>query len=169
MQIQPKQTPAKIARTLLSAVTRRAFKNVGAPDKDVRNHENELERAETKLENDMSMDITKLTEIKGFIGACMVDSETGLMLASEGGGKLDLEAAGAANMEVVRAKLAAIETLGLNDSIEDILITLGKQFHLIRPLAKNPNIFIYVALDKKGANLGLARIQVKAVEGGLSL
>ncbi|MEX0317617.1 MAG: roadblock/LC7 domain-containing protein [Ruegeria sp.] len=117
----------------------------------------------------MSTDISKLSEIKGLIGACLVDSETGLMLASEGGGKLDLEAAGAANVEVVRAKLAAIETLGLNDSIEDILITLGKQYHLIRPLDKNPTVFIYAALDKKTANLGLARIQVKAVESGLSI
>ncbi|MGB0959541.1 MAG: roadblock/LC7 domain-containing protein [Halocynthiibacter sp.] len=117
----------------------------------------------------MSMDISKVNEIKGFIGACLVDSETGLMLASEGGGKLDLEAAAAANMEVVRAKLAAMDALGLNDKIEDILITLGKQFHLIRPLEKNPSIFIYAALDKKGANLGMARIQVKGVEASISL
>ena len=38
--------------------------------------------------------------INGFIGACLVDSETGLMMASEGGAKFDLEAAGAANNEV---------------------------------------------------------------------
>ncbi|WP_254446661.1 roadblock/LC7 domain-containing protein [Ruegeria sp. HKCCD8929] len=126
-------------------------------------------KTEDAKEKLMSTDISKLSEIKGIIGACLVDSDTGLMLASEGGGKLDLEAAGAANVEVVRAKLAAIETLGLNDSIEDILITLGKQYHLIRPLDKNPTIFIYAALDKKTANLGLARIQVKAVESGLSI
>ncbi len=109
-------------------------------------------------------DISKLAEIGGFIGACLVDSETGLMMASEGGGKLDLEAAGAANTEVVKAKLSAIEMLGLNDSIDDILITLGKQFHLIRPLEKTPTVFLYVALDKKAANLGMARVQVKKVE-----
>jgi len=114
-------------------------------------------------------DISELAQIGGFIGACLVDSETGLMMASEGGGKLDLEAAGAANTEVVKAKLAAMEMLGLNDSIDDILITLGKQFHLIRPLANSPSVFIYVALDKKTANLGMARVQVKNVEKGVSL
>ncbi len=117
----------------------------------------------------MSLDISKLSEIKGLIGACLVDSDTGLTLATEGGAKFDLETAGAANVEVVRAKLQAIDALKLNDVIEDILITLGKQFHLIRPLEKNPNIFVYVALDKKTANLGLARLQVKAVEETLSL
>ncbi|MEM7523274.1 MAG: roadblock/LC7 domain-containing protein [Pseudomonadota bacterium] len=117
----------------------------------------------------MATDISGLSEINGFIGACLVDSDTGLMLSSEGGGKLDLEAAGAANTEVVKAKLAAIEALGLDDKIEDILITLGKQFHLIRPLENNPTVFIYVALDKKGANLGMARLQVKKVESALSI
>ncbi len=122
-----------------------------------------------KKEPIMSLDISKLGEIKGLLGACLVDSDTGLVLGTEGGAKFDLETAGAANVEVVRAKLQAIEALKLSDTIEDILITLGKQFHLVRPLEKNPNIFVYVALDKKSANLGLARLQVKAVEETLSL
>ncbi|GHC58369.1 roadblock/LC7 domain-containing protein [Neogemmobacter tilapiae] len=117
----------------------------------------------------MSTNIAAIGEIDGFIGACLVDSDTGLMLASEGGGKLDLEAASALNAQVVRAKRSAIETLKLNDVIEDILITLGKQFHLIRPLAANPSVFIYVALDKKQANLGLARIKLKQIEAGMEI
>lgn len=114
-------------------------------------------------------DISGLTNIGGFIGACLVDSETGLMMASEGGAGFDLEAAGAANTEVVKAKLSAIDMLGLNDNIDDILITLGKQFHLIRPLEQTPTVFMYVALDKKSANLGMARVQVKKVEQTLSI
>lgn len=117
----------------------------------------------------MAMDISALDEITGFIGGCVVDSDTGLMLASHSVGTFDLEAAGAANAEVVKAKNTAIRALGLEDSIEDILITLGKQYHLIRPLDANPTIFIYVSLDKKGANLGMARIQVKKVEQTLSI
>jgi len=120
-------------------------------------------------DNSMAMDITSLDEISGFIGACVVDSDTGLMLASHSVGAFDLEAAGAANAEVVKAKNTAIRALGLEDSIEDILITLGKQYHLIRPLEANPAVFIYVALDKKGANLGMARLQVKKVEQTLSI
>lgn len=113
----------------------------------------------------MRIDISDLNEIAGFIGACLVDSDSGLMLAAENGnGKLDLEAAGAANTEVVRAKNAAMKALGLKDHIEDILITLGNQYHLIRPLATNSAIFLYVALDRKSANLGLARLKVKDVE-----
>lgn len=118
---------------------------------------------------DMSLDLTGLNEIAGFIGGCLVDSETGMMMAAVGGGKFDLEAASAANTEVVRAKNRAIQMLGLNDAIEDILITLGKQYHLIRPLEKAPAIFLYVALDKKAANLAMSRLQVKKVEQGLAI
>ncbi|MEO8531872.1 MAG: hypothetical protein ABI459_11645 [Deltaproteobacteria bacterium] len=118
----------------------------------------------------MAIDISKLQDIAGFIGAAVVDSDSGMMLASVGGGAaLDMEVAGAANTEVVKAKLRAMEALGLDDSIEDILITLGKQYHLIRPLAKQPTTFIYVAVDRKTANLALARSQVKAVEGALKI
>jgi predicted regulator of Ras-like GTPase activity (Roadblock/LC7/MglB family) len=115
------------------------------------------------------MNISEVNELQGFIGACLVDSDTGLMLASEGGGKLDLEAASALNTQVVKAKLAAIEALKLDDQIEDILISLGKQYHLIRPLAKNPTMFLYTALDRKTANLGMARIKVKAIESNLKV
>jgi predicted regulator of Ras-like GTPase activity (Roadblock/LC7/MglB family) len=125
--------------------------------------------AAQKKESKVAVNIKGLTEIGGFIGACLVDSETGLMMASEGGGSLDLDAAGAANAEVVKAKLNAIKLLNLKDHIDDILITLGKQFHLIRPLEKTPSIFIYVALDRKAANLGMARVQVKNVEQTLSI
>jgi len=118
----------------------------------------------------MKTDISELTELDGFIGACLVDSDSGLMLASEdGNGTLDLEAAGAANMEVVRAKLAAIKSLGLKEKIEDILISLGQQYHLIRPLTSNSTVFIYVALNRKDANLGMARLKVKTVEGTLKV
>ena len=120
-------------------------------------------------ENIMSTDISELSNINGFVGACLVDSETGLMMASEGGGNLDLETAGAANTEVVKAKLAAIEMLGLKESIDDILITLTSQFHLIRPLENNRNVFIYLAVDRKTANLGMARLKVKSVEGQLKI
>ena len=118
----------------------------------------------------MSTNLSELKNLAGFIGACLVDSDSGLMLASETSAiKFDLEAAGAANTEVVRAKNAAMKALGLDDSIEDILITLGTQIHLIRPLAANPAIFVYVALDRSTSNLGMARLKVKSVEGTLKV
>jgi hypothetical protein len=119
--------------------------------------------------NKMSVDLSGLKEISGFISGCLVDCESGLMLASESVGKFDIETAAAANVDVVRGKQTAIRLLGLNDKIEDILISLGTQLHLIRPLEKMPTMFLYAALDRKTANLGMARLQVKKVEQGIKL
>jgi predicted regulator of Ras-like GTPase activity (Roadblock/LC7/MglB family) len=112
----------------------------------------------------MSSSISTAAQISGFIGACLVDGDSGLMLASEGGGRLDLNMVAALNTDFVKAKQNAIDLLGLNQNIEDILITLDKQIHLIRPLEANRSIFIYVALDKDKANLGMARIQLRKLE-----
>lgn len=130
-------------------------------------------KADTGLqsgENKFSTDISELNQIGGFIGACLVDAETGLMITSEGGDDtLDLEALGAAHTEVVKAKLAAIEMLGHEEQIDDILITLGGQFHLIRPLTDTPTVFICAALDKQAADLEVARAQLEKVEKTVSL
>jgi hypothetical protein len=106
-------------------------------------------------------------EIDGVIGACIVDSNSGMMLGAAGGGAFNLEVAAAGNTEVVRSKRKTMKALNLGDHIEDVLITLGKQYHLIRPLAANDALFIYLALDKQRANLGMARYQLTTIEKDL--
>jgi len=117
--------------------------------------------------------LNKLMEIEGMIGACIVDSNSGMMLGSAGGGtgtlSLNLELAAAGNTEVVRAKRKTMKALNLNDPIEDILITLGRQYHLLRPLSTNDALFIYVALDRSRANLALARHYLASAEKELTV
>jgi hypothetical protein len=109
--------------------------------------------------------------IEGALGVALVDWESGMPLGTLGGGKyLDLDLAGAGNTEVVRAKMRTMQSLGLNDMIEDILITLGKQYHLIRLMTNADgaqNMFLYLALDRGKANLALARHQLKRIENDL--
>jgi predicted regulator of Ras-like GTPase activity (Roadblock/LC7/MglB family) len=117
----------------------------------------------------MSIDLSKASTIAGFIGVCLVDLDTGLMLTSQGGGKIDLEAASALNTEVMKAQIAVGEALKLNDQVEDMLVSLGKQIHIMRPLSANPGVFLYLVLDRSKANLGMARLQIKALEAEVTL
>ncbi|WP_431045846.1 hypothetical protein ACQUSR_29850 [Streptomyces sp. P1-3] len=110
--------------------------------------------------------------IEGALGVALVDYTSGMALGTLGGGhELDLTVAAAANTDVVRAKVRAMELLGLNDEIEDILITLGSQYHLIRLLKgrNNGGLFLYLALDKARANLAMARHQLKRIEAELEV
>ncbi|HEY0697838.1 MAG TPA: hypothetical protein VGD43_08510, partial [Micromonospora sp.] len=75
------------------------------------------------------------------------------------------------NTDVVRAKMRTIEMLKLNDEIEDILITLASQYHLIRPVTSRSGkgLFLYLMLSRSRGNLALARHQLRVVEESLEL
>jgi hypothetical protein len=109
--------------------------------------------------------------IEGALGVALVDYESGMSLGTLGGGQgLDLEVAAAGNTEVMRAKIRTLATLSMDDSIEDILITLGRQYHLIRPLTSSRgSLFLYLALDRSRANLALARHGLKRIESTLGV
>lgn len=114
--------------------------------------------------------LAKIMEVDGAIGACVVDSNSGMMLGAEGGGgAINLEVAAAGNTEVVRSKRKTMKALDLKDQIEDILITLGRQYHIIRPLRTNDALFIYLVLDKNRGNLAMARHQLVSLEKDLSI
>jgi len=111
--------------------------------------------------------------IEGAIGVALVDYTSGLTLGVVGGAPvMDMNIAAAANTDVVRAKMRALEMLGLNDTIEDILITLDTQYHLIRLLRTHKGgdaLFLYLALSKSRANLGMARHQLRKIEADLDV
>ncbi|MEV7678274.1 hypothetical protein ACFRR7_22135 [Streptomyces sp. NPDC056909] len=112
------------------------------------------------------------TAIEGALGAALVDYTSGMALGTAGGSKdLDMTVAAAGNTDVVRAKVRALELLGIKEEIEDILITLGGQYHLIRLLKGRGNngLFLYLALDKSRANLAMARHQLMKIEADLEV
>ena len=111
--------------------------------------------------------------IKGAFAVAVVDYDSGMTLGSRGGSaEFDLDVAAPGNSEVMRAKLDVMQKLGLrNETIEDILITLGSQYHLIRPLTSRntQGLFLYIALSKSRANLAMARHQLRSIEENLQM
>ena len=121
---------------------------------------------ETALKEAMSID--------GAVGVALVDYDSGMSLGTLGGGdELDLDVAAAGNTEVVRSKMRVMSALALDDSIEDILITLGRQYHLIRLISSgkggNLMLFLYLVLDRERSNLALARHHLRRIEGDLTV
>ncbi len=121
---------------------------------------------------DIETSLKQAMEIEGALGVALVDYESGMALGSLGCGRyLNLEVAAAGNTEVIRAKMRTLASLELNDEIEDILITLGRQYHLIRLLGSNrsASLFLYLALDRGKANLAMARHQLRQIENQLNV
>ncbi len=141
-----------------------AVKNNLIPHKT--NNGRTLTKGESSMAN-TNDSLAEIMKIDGAVGTCLVDIASGMVLGKIGGGGVDLDLAGAGNTEVVRSKLKVMSALGLKDGLEDILITLGSQFHLIR-LHKNV-LFVYVILDKSKANLAMARHKLSEIEKALSV
>ncbi|MGW6919230.1 hypothetical protein ACWGB8_36260 [Kitasatospora sp. NPDC054939] len=120
---------------------------------------------ETSLKEAMSID--------GAIGVALVDYGSGMALGSLGdGGELDLNVAAAGNTDLVRAKMRTMEMLNLHDNeIEDILVSLTSQYHLVRPLTTKGGrgLFLFLALNRTRSNLAMARHQLKRIEVGLEI
>ncbi|WP_219468233.1 hypothetical protein [Nonomuraea rhizosphaerae] len=120
----------------------------------------------------MDVSLKEMMAIDGSVGAAIVDHGSGMALGALGGSKdLDLQVAAAGNTEVVKAKLRTMDSLGLKESIEDILITLSGQYHIIRPITGRggKGLFLYLALDRQRANLAMARHQLRAIEEKLEV
>ena len=115
------------------------------------------------MTSNLKKSLAEIMTVSGALAAALVDYRSGMCLGQVGSG-LNLDLAAAGNTEVVRAKLKTIEMLGLRRGIEDILITLVDQYHLIRLVPNAQGLFLYLVLDKEKGNLALARFKLSEIE-----
>lgn len=95
--------------------------------------------------------------IPGYIAVAVTEIKSGISYFSDSSvASFDPELASAFNLEVVKAKLNAISALGLDQNIDDIMITLTNQIHII-DISENNEYFIYLAVDSSKANLGMTK------------
>ena len=108
------------------------------------------------------VEMSGLRRISGFQGGCLMDSLSGQVMAREVGTG-EVEATLRTTLAIARANLQAAAELGADQEVEDIQISLGRHFHILRPLDGAQRYLVCVTLDREAANLGLARIQLRRV------
>lgn len=113
--------------------------------------------------------LNDVLDIDGAIGAAVVDYDSGITLGSKGGGSIDMELAGAGNTRFVLSNLNALTRSGIDEPVEDLLVTLSDQYHLTRFSEVHETIFTYLILNRREANLALARRQLATLESNLQL
>ncbi|MBX3207306.1 MAG: hypothetical protein KF764_19825 [Labilithrix sp.] len=98
-------------------------------------------------------------DIPGFIGASLVDLDSGMTLAVKASRPdFDLAVASAYNSELVKQKMKIMKALNLKTNLEDMILTLGDQIHFLRIVS--PTMFIYLAAERSVANIAIVRTVV---------
>lgn len=110
--------------------------------------------------------LEKLLSFDGALGVALVDSISGMTLG-KAGTAVDIELAAAGASGLLRARLASAKTLGIDEKIDDLLITLSTQIQIIHPLPSHPTMFTYLIADKARSSLAMARF--KATEADLQI
>ena len=112
--------------------------------------------------------LDRFMDLPGALGACIVDVNSGMMLASasasSGGNGLNLELAAAGSTDVLRAQRRALDALSSPDRVEDILISVPQQFHLLRPIERSDALYLYAIIDRERGNLAMARHNLGKLE-----
>ncbi|MFE7171479.1 hypothetical protein [Streptomyces sp. NPDC057616] len=133
-------------------------------------------RPEHKLvPHDEGMTVSAITiamrrtmRIEGALGVAVVDYVSRMTLGTLGEPDgLDLAKAASGGTDVVRAKLSAMGLIGYAPArLEDILITLDTEYHLIRPLTRRTHegLFLYVVLDRDRTDLPSVRKELRQIE-----
>lgn len=107
----------------------------------------------------------RLRKLDGYDAACLVDSDSGVVLGTDGRAVgIDVHAAAVCYAELYRAERAAVERLAPGERLEDIVLTYGRQFHLLHAIGAQPSLFVYVVIERRAGNLLMARFALAAAE-----
>jgi len=115
----------------------------------------------------------RLGGVTGLVSASLVEPSSGHVLETVHGdagdpgptGRAAAATLAAGASDVVQVLRLMTASLGAADDVEDVIVTLGRHHHVVRPLpeAGVAGLFVVVTLDRTGTNLALARRQLRAL------
>lgn len=108
--------------------------------------------------------------IKGSQGLLLVDTDGGEVLGAAGaaegvdlGSTMALPAA-----QFLRQERRVAENLGLDDPLQDVIVTTAERYYLIRVVGETGEHFLLLVLDRHKANLAKAQLDLVALERSLA-
>ena len=107
--------------------------------------------------NNLDAVLDDMMKINGALACSVIDWQSGMTLGTRAVGNFNIDLASAGNSEVVKAKMETMRSTGLHGKIQDMLITLTDQIHIITMIPSQPELCGYVVIDAGKANLALAR------------
>jgi hypothetical protein len=98
-----------------------------------------------------------LSDLPSLIAVAVVDVGTGMMLASHSNyARFNLDLAAAYNTQVVKQSLKAMKDVSSSTGkLEEILVTVADQLHLIKLLLKE-EVFVFLAVNSLDINMAMA-------------
>lgn len=152
-----------LSELLLEAYRRRDEEEAGAAT-DVDDAFAEFEGA-SSARSQLQQRLRVLESTDGFLGATLLDMDQRKVVAALDPANRHIADAALAHTDLVNAKKRTIAALQIDDVLEDIVISLSSEYHLLRPSRRQPQLLFFVALDRRRANLAMARYQLSNLEG----
>lgn len=106
--------------------------------------------------------LDRLSNLPGFIAACIVETETAERIAATG--TADFNELCSRSSLFLRLQMVALPAVSGDTTIEDILISTRKQFQLLRAIDSTPRRHIVLIVSRDAGNLGQSRIALRSVK-----
>ena len=117
----------------------------------------------------LAASLDKAMALEGAIAVALADYDSGEVCdVRNTRPNFDIAAATVLNAQVIRSKMSLLKALGISDSIGDISISCEAQHHIMR-LLNSGHRFLYLAIDRRLGNLGMARHSLAQIERELHL
>lgn len=101
-------------------------------------------------------------------GAAVVDSDSGMCI--ESAGELPFfEIVAAMSVDLLGVEEEVIRRMASRDRVEDVLVTLGQQHHVLRPVRSCKGLALFAVFDRRKTRLAWARHRVAELETRLRL
>jgi CheY-like chemotaxis protein len=102
----------------------------------------------------------RLRQIEGYVASCVARVSTGSVIGHDGA--LDLRIASEESAAVLRRASATAAEMGLDEALEEILVTSMHEYHLLRSLRSD--VFVHLVVERSRTNPAMAKLALaKAV------